>query len=196
MSWGRRRRRFMIWESLAVLTANNGTCAYCYEASQTMDHVIPFADGGADELKNLVPVCRECNWSKGGKTPPAWHIGIDLRIRWSGDGTPQGGGSVDNSSLRDLYLSAHGEVLEMLDRLDEVAAEIADPKRLEWFRSRYGYLGYPSATNGAPRARAICEGRIAEAKKQGYPDPVMGHEEAVALARTTRQLLDAYFGSA
>ncbi|MFE5109455.1 HNH endonuclease [Streptomyces sp. NPDC056663] len=160
----------MIWEWLAVLTANNGNCAYCNEASQTMDHVIPFSDGGADELKNLVPVCHTCNRSKGGKTPPAWFIGMDLTIRWSGEGSPQDGASYQNSSLRDLYLIVHGEVMELLDDLDKVAAEINDSKRLEWFESRFRWYGYPSVTYGVPRARARQEERIAKAKEQGYPD--------------------------
>ncbi|MEE4495156.1 HNH endonuclease [Streptomyces sp. BE230] len=185
----------MIWEWLAVLTANDGTCTYCHQVSQTMDHVIPFADGGADELKNLVPVCHECNWSKGGKTPPAWYVGLDLRIRWSGDGTPQDGAGFRNSGLRELYLSVHEEVMEMLDHLDKLAAEIADPKRVEWFTGRYKYLGYPSARYGVPWARGIFEGRIAEAKEQDYADPVMGHDEAMALTKSTQGLVDAFFSS-
>ncbi|WP_417159192.1 HNH endonuclease [Streptomyces gilvifuscus] len=31
---------------------------YCGGASGTMDHVIPFPDGGADDMSNLVPACQ------------------------------------------------------------------------------------------------------------------------------------------
>ncbi|MFB9578890.1 HNH endonuclease [Streptomyces yanii] len=183
----------MIWEWLAVLTANNGVCAYCHEASQTMDHVIPFSDGGADELKNLVPVCHGCNRGKGGKTPPAWFVGIDLSARWGGDGTPQDGATYKNSSLRELYLSIHGEVLELLDHLDKVAAEIADPQRLEWFETRYRWYGYPSASYGVPRARAKHEERIAKAKEQGYPDPIAEVDEWMAQLKAIEKLLEERF---
>ncbi|MDX3205150.1 HNH endonuclease [Streptomyces scabiei] len=167
----RRRRRFMIWEWLAVLTANNGECTYCSGTSQTMDHVIPFADGGADDLTNLVPVCHDCNRRKRDKTPPTWFIGMDLTIRWYGGGTPQGGSGFGDSSmsLREMYLSIHEEVLALLDDLDTVAAEIADPKRREWFETRYRWYGYPSASYGVPRARQQAEERIADAKDRSYP---------------------------
>lgn len=167
----RRRRRFMIWEWLTVLTANNGECMYCGGRSQTMDHVIPFADGGADELTNLVPVCHDCNRRKRDKTPPVWFIGMDLTVRWSGNGTPQGrSGRGDGiMSLREMYLSVHEEVLSLLDDLDTVAAEISDPKRREWFETRYRLYGYPSASYGVPRARKQAEQRIADAKERGYP---------------------------
>ncbi|MEU9405154.1 HNH endonuclease signature motif containing protein [Streptomyces sp. NPDC048281] len=161
----------MIWEWLAVLTANNGECVYCGAGSQTMDHVIPFADGGADELTNLVPVCHDCNRRKKDKTPPAWFVGMDLAIRWSGSGTPQGrSGRGDGiMSLREMYLAVHEEVLVLLDDLDAVAAEIADPKRREWFETRYQWYGYPSASYGAQTARKRAGERIADAKERGYP---------------------------
>ncbi|WP_225860381.1 HNH endonuclease [Streptomyces triticiradicis] len=161
----------MIWEWLAVLTANNGECVYCSARSQTMDHVIAFADGGADELTNLVPACHDCNRRKSDKTPPVWFIGMDLAIRWWGNGTPQGGSGLGDSSmsLREMYLSIHKEVLTLLDDLDTVAAEIADPKRRKWFEDRYWLHGYPSASYGVPRARKQAEQRIKEEKERGYP---------------------------
>ncbi|MER6206368.1 HNH endonuclease signature motif containing protein [Streptomyces sp. NPDC001642] len=167
----RRRRRFMIWEWLAVLTANNGECTYCGDISQTMDHVIPFADGGADDLTNLVPVCHNCNRRKQDKTPPTWFIGMDLTIRWFGGGTPQGGSGLGDSSmsLREMYLSIHKGVLALLDDLDTVAAEIADPKRREWFETRYRWYGYPSASYGVLKARQHAEKRITDAKDRSYP---------------------------
>lgn len=46
-------------------------CYYCgnlFEGDQTIDHVIPIALGGTNELDNLVPCCMTCNRSKGMKT--------------------------------------------------------------------------------------------------------------------------------
>ncbi|MFD5050416.1 MULTISPECIES: HNH endonuclease [Streptomyces] len=161
----------MIWEWLAVLTANDGACVYCGDPSQTMDHVIPFADGGADELTNLVPVCHTCNRSKSGKSVPAWMMAMDLTVRWYGGGTPQGKSGFGDSqwSLREMYLSIHQEVLTLLDDLDTVAAEIADAQRLAWFERRFANRGFPSASLGVPRARRYAEDDIALAKKRNWP---------------------------
>ena len=46
----------------------NGMCAYCgcklqYEKMQ-IDHIQPLSNGGADELKNMLPACRSCNHRK------------------------------------------------------------------------------------------------------------------------------------
>ena len=53
-------------------------CFYCgrdcertirHKASMaTVDHLVPKASGGADELQNLVICCRACNLEKGSKT--------------------------------------------------------------------------------------------------------------------------------
>jgi excisionase family DNA binding protein len=45
-------------------------CAYCGKAIHPIrdfqvDHVIPFAHGGSDEIQNLVASCRRCNVIKG-----------------------------------------------------------------------------------------------------------------------------------
>ncbi|MEV5887436.1 HNH endonuclease signature motif containing protein [Streptomyces sp. NPDC052020] len=157
-----------MWEWLCVLTANGGRCVYCNGASQTMDHVIPFAEGGADELCNLVPVCRTCNRSKGGRTPVEWLISMDLRTRWHGNGTAQKC-DVRGVSLRDMYLSAHAEVLQLLDDLDAVAAEIAEPKRRSWFIWAT-YWNYPDRDWGPSYFRQLFADRIQEAKSAGWPD--------------------------
>ncbi|XUL89937.1 hypothetical protein ACQ86D_27640 [Streptomyces galilaeus] len=68
-----------------------------------------------------------------------------------------------------MYLSIHKEVLALLEDLDTVAAEIADPKRREWFETRYRWYGYPSASYGVLRARQHAEKRIADARDRSYP---------------------------
>ncbi|MGC5042451.1 HNH endonuclease [Streptomyces albidoflavus] len=159
----------MIWEWLAVLTANNGVCLYCASPSQTMDHVIPFSDGGADELKNLLPICRPCNRKKGNKNPVVWHVAMDLCLRWSGDGSVLDGATLENKSLRELYLLTHAEVLEALDEIEELQAEVVDERRTAWFRRKFELYGYPSARFGVPRARAQFDERIREGKAEGFP---------------------------
>jgi 5-methylcytosine-specific restriction enzyme A len=53
-----RRRRY-------VLRRDNLTCHRCgrvYVAGDLIcDHVVPLAEGGADDVSNLAPLCRDCN---------------------------------------------------------------------------------------------------------------------------------------
>jgi 5-methylcytosine-specific restriction endonuclease McrA len=37
-----------------------------------MDHVVPLARGGGHSIDNVVPACRPCNRSKGGKLVADW----------------------------------------------------------------------------------------------------------------------------
>lgn len=74
-SWKTREVRLAVWNK------TNGRCYYC--GAQTtvrsgegvstplefcIDHVIPQSLGGNHDLDNLVPSCRACNSSKGGRT--------------------------------------------------------------------------------------------------------------------------------
>lgn len=163
----RRRRQHRVWVWLCVLEANDGCCVYCGGASETMDHVIPFSDGGADDMSNLAPACHRCNRQKGDKTPAELYIGWDLRHRWSGNGTAQKS-DFGGKSLRDMYLSVHEGVLGLLDDLDTVAAEIADPKRRSWFlRETPGNYPYDL---GVDWYRACYAEKVAKAKAEGWPD--------------------------
>lgn len=183
---GRRRRRFMIWEWLAVLSASDGTCLYCASRSQTMDHVIPFSDGGADDLKNLLPICRSCNRTKGKKNPVVWHVAMDLCLRWSGEGSLLDGATLQNKSLRELYLLTHTEVLEALDELEKVQAEVIDARRMAWFQRKFEAYGYPSARFGVPRARTQFEKLISEGRTKGYPSADEEWAEVLKRRQTRR----------
>lgn len=68
-SWNRLRRR--------VKDRDNSTCQYCGRIVEkgTVDHVLPLAQGGTDELDNLVWACKGCNGSKGNRTPKQWKGG-------------------------------------------------------------------------------------------------------------------------
>lgn len=170
----RSRRPFRVWEQLCVLTANNGRCVYCGDPSEEMDHVIPFSDGGADALSNLVPACRACNRQKRNRNPAEWFVSSDLRLRWSGNGTPQKGAISRDSSLRDLYLSVHAEVLTLLDDLDVVAAEIADEKRWSWFLWSCSWE-YPRGFPDVAFYRKWSMEKIEAAKAAGWPDARPAH---------------------
>jgi 5-methylcytosine-specific restriction endonuclease McrA len=47
----------------------NNCCWICGEPVTTMDHVKPFAAGGAHALANIRPICRPCNRRKNAKWP-------------------------------------------------------------------------------------------------------------------------------
>jgi 5-methylcytosine-specific restriction endonuclease McrA len=51
------------WE---MLKANNGyKCVICKEIKPlTKDHIIPLSEGGSDYIKNIQPLCRNCNSKK------------------------------------------------------------------------------------------------------------------------------------
>lgn len=51
------------WEALrkACLERDGYVCAHCGREATEADHVIPKAQGGRDELSNLVASCKPCN---------------------------------------------------------------------------------------------------------------------------------------
>jgi len=65
-------KRILIW------LKTNGKCFYCGvdtlmvegndKSAFRVDHVIPAANGGSDEVDNLVPCCNACNNAKGKRT--------------------------------------------------------------------------------------------------------------------------------
>ena len=54
-----------------VLVRDNYECQYCGKKSKslTVDHIIPKFRNGQDTWENLVAACKNCNQSKGEKTP-------------------------------------------------------------------------------------------------------------------------------
>ena len=36
-------------------------CVHCGAIATDIDHIVPIADGGTDELSNLRPACARCN---------------------------------------------------------------------------------------------------------------------------------------
>lgn len=58
------------WETirLSVLNRDGWRCAVCGKPLEgqdaTVDHIVPKAAGGRDELSNLISMCRKCNGIK------------------------------------------------------------------------------------------------------------------------------------
>jgi hypothetical protein len=155
-----------------VLTANGGFCVYCGRTSQIMDHVIPWARGGADDLSNLVPACHPCNSSKNDRTPAEWWTARWLKGSWHGFGSPLRGGrslGLEDAGLRELYLQAHEETLAIIGHIEDVVAEIADEKRASWFLWNMPF-GYPSSFSSVEVYRGWCRIRIEKGKADGWPD--------------------------
>lgn len=71
-----------------VLRKTNGVCTYCAVKLETtvsrqptsfeVDHVLPVALGGTDDIANLVPACRSCNSKKIAKTALRFMGGADV----------------------------------------------------------------------------------------------------------------------
>ena len=55
------------WKGLRqrVLDRDGWICHYCRGGASTVDHVVPAAQGGTNELSNLVAACAACNRKKG-----------------------------------------------------------------------------------------------------------------------------------
>ena len=56
----------------AVIAKRGRTCMYCgkgplYKKALHLDHIVPRALGGKDEVQNLIVSCRLCNQRKGKK---------------------------------------------------------------------------------------------------------------------------------
>lgn len=64
------RRRFPEWAKKAVYARDRGKCAYCgsgimeLEAPGHIDHIVPLAAGGSNDLVNLQLLCKACNQKK------------------------------------------------------------------------------------------------------------------------------------
>lgn len=55
-----------------VFAQKGSECFYCGADASHVDHVVPRARGGRDDMENLVPACATCNTDKGSKTIGEW----------------------------------------------------------------------------------------------------------------------------
>ncbi|WP_327681919.1 HNH endonuclease [Streptomyces sp. NBC_00467] len=146
-----------------VLLANMGRCVYCdRDSSAEVDHVVPLSANGADDRRNLVPACRECNLGKSDKGLFVWVAELAYRERAKECGaSPHGPNGL--VWMRDYIDSAFDGVQA---RIEAVKAELDDEARSTWFFDRYWWLG---KNDPVWLWRAWVEPSAAEARAKGYP---------------------------
>ena len=59
------RADLSVAEWMLLLFVYQFHCAYCGRPFETMDHIVPIANGGGTTFTNVLPCCRECNEKKG-----------------------------------------------------------------------------------------------------------------------------------
>jgi hypothetical protein len=70
----RTRRTFSAKTREQVVAKTGGYCYSCGEkfsdsSEVWIEHIIPFSIGGSDELENLLPGCKICNWTRRNYSP-------------------------------------------------------------------------------------------------------------------------------
>ena len=127
---GRNRIRKSIRED--VYSRDDYTCQYCMKKPDrtvlSIDHVLPLALGGLDEITNYVTCCKECNRAKGELTPEefAIRIGLDVtNIPIHGDPI------IDNQNLPAHIRIVRKRVVDRLRRREIVARGPLAQKKLE-----------------------------------------------------------------
>lgn len=57
-----------------VIKNSDPNCSYCDRIADPpfIDHIIPLAKGGTNDVENLCIACGTCNGGKSGKTPSEW----------------------------------------------------------------------------------------------------------------------------
>lgn len=71
------RRRSTAAYRLGLHQKTGGRCVYCGEPLENgwhVDHMIPLAKGGSNELANLAPACGPCNEAKGATPLRVWLV--------------------------------------------------------------------------------------------------------------------------
>lgn len=59
---------------LDLLASYHGKCVYCGAAANTQDHLTPLSEGGSNDIDNIVPSCRYCNYSKHANKLLVWMV--------------------------------------------------------------------------------------------------------------------------
>lgn len=96
-----KRAREAKFSRRGVMIRDNHTCVYCGRAADTIDHVIPRADGGTSTYANCVAACTSCNRKKGHKSLK--------QMNWSLPKTPK---------VPSLYATMLGRVLNNEERFN------------------------------------------------------------------------------
>jgi hypothetical protein len=133
----------------AALRKSNGFCPYCdtplapvWEdgAPHAIDHIVPLRLGGADEISNLIGVCRECNGKKGAKTEfqfVAETLGIKV-LPWAVALPHECGLSYDGAGwFVDLQAFEDCDVADFCEGYDEPIDD-DDPEEVDPYEFFYG----------------------------------------------------------
>jgi hypothetical protein len=87
-----------------VFARDGNACVFCgcqvTAANRTIDHLIPLALGGLDEITNYVTACRTCNERKGSMNLPDFAASLKLQI----DALPVHGDPVIDNELLPIEL--------------------------------------------------------------------------------------------
>ena len=79
-------RRQIGRELKEAVKAKSQKCFYCgcelNDSNQTIDHIIPIAKGGTNDINNLVRCCHECNQVKGGETIFGAIKNLEEKLKW------------------------------------------------------------------------------------------------------------------
>lgn len=63
------------WTKAGVLKRDKNKCAYCTKRKgETIDHIVPRAQGGGNTWENTVACCKPCNGKKDNRTPEQAHM--------------------------------------------------------------------------------------------------------------------------
>ena len=70
----RKRKVFSDKVRMQVLAKTGGYCYSCGDKFEDpgeiwIEHIIPFSAGGSDDIENLLPGCRICNWTRSNYSP-------------------------------------------------------------------------------------------------------------------------------
>lgn len=63
------RARRIPWSRQNVRRRDGFTCGYCGSYGDTVDHILPKAQGGGNAWENTITACGSCNFRKGSRTP-------------------------------------------------------------------------------------------------------------------------------
>lgn len=64
-----------------VLARDRSECGYCGRRADTVDHVVPRAQGGKHRWENVVAACKRCNARKRDRTPDQAGMGLRFEPR-------------------------------------------------------------------------------------------------------------------
>jgi 5-methylcytosine-specific restriction endonuclease McrA len=59
---------FTVGQMRLLFASYLNRCAYCPNTATSLDHVVPLARGGSNDIDNLVPACFGCNLRKGARS--------------------------------------------------------------------------------------------------------------------------------